>query len=52
MLSEEQQARLTGLYARTNPRKLRGEIHRIIETLWDEPKAVMSLLRGLEAAAC
>lgn len=50
-LSAEQQARLTGLYARTNPRKLRGEIHRIIETLWDEPRAVMSLLRGLEAVA-
>jgi hypothetical protein len=51
-LSEEQQARLTGLHARTNPRVLRGEIHRIIETLWDEPKAVMSLLRGLQAVAC
>jgi hypothetical protein len=51
VLSTEQQARLTGLYAATNPRKLRAEIHRIIEALWDEPKAVMSLLRGLEAAA-
>ena len=52
VLSEEQQARLTGLYARTNPRKLRREIHQIIETLWDEPKAVMNLLRDLEAVAC
>jgi hypothetical protein len=52
VLPAEQQARLTGLYARTNPRKLRGEIHRIIEGLWDEPRAVMSLLRGLEAVAC
>ena len=52
VLSEEQQARLTGLYARTNPRKLRQEIHQIIETLWDEPEAVRSLLRGLEAVAC
>jgi hypothetical protein len=52
VLSTEQQARLTGLYARTNPRKLRREIHQIIETLWDEPKAVMSLLRGLEPVAC
>ena len=52
VLSGEQQARLTGLYARTNPRKLRREIHRIIETLWDEPGAVMSLLRGLDAVAC
>ena len=52
VLSEEQQARLTGLYARTNPRRLRREIHRIIETLWDEPKVVMSLLRGLDAVAC
>ena len=52
VLSEEQQARLTGLYARTNPRKLRREIHQIIETLWDEPEAVRSLLRGLEAVAC
>lgn len=52
VLSEGQQARLTGLYARTNPRKLRGEIRQIIETLWDEPKAVMSLLRGLQTVAC
>ena len=52
VLSEEQHARLTGLYARTNPRKLRGEIHRIIETLWDEPKVLMSFLRGLEPVAC
>ena len=52
VLPSEQQARLTGLYARTNPRRLRGEIHRIIEGLWDEPRAVMSLLRGLQTVAC
>ncbi|MHB1161096.1 MAG: transposase family protein [Chloroflexota bacterium] len=52
VLSEAQRARLTGLYARTNPRKLRREIHQIIETLWDEPKVVMSLLRKLEPVAC
>lgn len=51
VLSEGQRARLTGLYARTNPRKLRREIHQIIQTLWDEPRAVTRLLRGLEAVA-
>jgi hypothetical protein len=52
VLSAEQQARLAGLYAHTNPRKLRGEIHRIIEGLWEEPRAVTRMLRGLEAVAC
>ena len=51
VLSAEQQARLTGLYAGTNPRKLRAEIHRIIETLWDEPKAILGLIKRLEAVA-
>ena len=52
VLSDGQQARLTGLYARTNPRKLRGEIHQIIETLWEEPKAILGLMKRLEAVAC
>ena len=38
VLSTEQQARLTGLNAATNPRKLRREIRQIIETLWEEPR--------------
>jgi len=52
VLSAEQQARLTGLYARTNPRKLRREIHQIIEGLWDEPKAILGLMKRLGALAC
>lgn len=52
VLSTEQQARLTGLYARTNPRQLRREIHQIIETLWEEPKAILGLVRRLGAVAC
>jgi hypothetical protein len=52
VLTAEQRARLTGLYARTNPRQLRREIHQIIETLWEEPKAILGLVRRLEAAAC
>jgi hypothetical protein len=52
VLSAEQQARLAGLYAHTNPRKLRGEIHRIIEGLWEEPRAVTRMLRGLQSVAC
>ena len=51
-LSAEQRARLTGLYAATNPRKLRGEIHQIIEGLWDEPKAILGLMKQLGAMAC
>jgi hypothetical protein len=52
VLSEEQQARLTSLYARTNPRRLKGEIHQIIETLWDEPKAILGLVKRLGPVAC
>jgi hypothetical protein len=51
VLSEEQQARLTSLYARTNPRQLKGEIHQIIETLWDEPKAILGLVKRLGPVA-
>ncbi len=51
-LPEEQQAKLTALYAQTNPRRLRREIRQIIERLWDEPKAVLGLLRRLEPVAC
>jgi len=52
VLSAGQQARLTSLYARTNPRQLRREIHQIIETLWEEPKAIVGLVRRLGAVAC
>lgn len=52
VLSVDQQARLTGLYARTNPRQLRREIHQIIETLWEEPKAILGLVKQLGAVAC
>lgn len=36
ILSEKQRVRLSVLYARTNPRQLRQEIHQTIERLWDE----------------
>ena len=52
VLATEQQARLTGLYARTNPRQLRREIHQLIETLWEAPKAIMGLVRRLGTVAC
>ena len=52
VLSTEQQARLTSLYAQTNPRQLRREIHQLIETLWEEPKAILGLVRRLGAVAC
>lgn len=52
VLSREQQARLTSLYARTNPRQLRREIHQLIETLWEEPKEILGLVRRLGAVAC
>lgn len=37
VLSEEQRAVLSALYAGTNPRQLRREIHQTIQSLWDEP---------------
>jgi hypothetical protein len=46
-LSEEKRARLESLYAETNPRQLRREIHRIIEGLWDEPKAILGMMQQL-----
>lgn len=52
VLAADQQARLTGLYARTNPRQLRREIHQLIETLWEEPKAILGLVQRLGAVAC
>jgi hypothetical protein len=52
VLTAEQQARLTGLYARTNPRQLKQEILQIIETLWDEPKKVLGVVKRLGAVAC
>lgn len=36
-LEQPQRERLSALYAGTNPRVLRREIHRTIEALWDEP---------------
>jgi hypothetical protein len=52
VLSSEQQARLSGLYAKTNPRQLRREIYQIIETLWEEPRMIMGLVRKLGKTAC
>ncbi len=52
VLSQEQQARLTALYARTNPRQLRREIHQIIERLWEEPKVILGMMRQLGEMAC
>ena len=52
VLADDQRARLTGLYARTNPRQLRREIHQLIEALWEEPKAILGLVRQLGAVAC
>jgi hypothetical protein len=52
VLSEEQQSRLTSLYAQTNPRQLKNEIHRLIESLWDEPKAILDLVKRLGPVAC
>ncbi len=57
VLAADQQERLSALYAATNPRALRREIHQAIARLWDEPwlEAVANpkdqgqLLGGLEA---
>ena len=39
VLSPRQEARLSALYAQTNPRQLRREIYQAIETLWQGPKS-------------
>jgi hypothetical protein len=46
--------RLSALYEETNPRALRGEIHRTIEALWDEPSLVLgeAVLAREEPALC
>lgn len=36
VLSQEQEARLGALYARTNPRRLRKAIYQAVERLWDD----------------
>ena len=38
ILSLEQQARLSTLYAETNPRQLREGIYKAMERLWHRPK--------------
>ncbi len=38
VLSPEQEARLTGLYAQTNPRQLRETIYQALERLWQKPE--------------
>lgn len=40
VLAEEPSARLTALYARTNPRKLRRHVYELRDALWDERQAV------------
>jgi len=49
VLSEDREAKLTAIYARTNPRRLRREIHQIIESLWDQPQSALPLLERLQA---
>ncbi len=50
VLSQEQRERLSCLYARTNPRKLRREIHETIEGLWDEQILVSGLQQRVVVA--
>ena len=38
VLSPAQEARLTGLYAQTNPRQLREAIYQALERLWQKPE--------------
>jgi hypothetical protein len=38
VLSPEQEARLAGLYAETNPRQLRETIYQAVERLWQKPE--------------
>jgi hypothetical protein len=55
VLAPAQRDRLSALYEETNPRALRGEIHRTIETLWDEPIALIegqAQGAGEEAGRC
>lgn len=40
VLSEQERTKLAGLYAQTNPRKLRQRIYELRDALWDEPKVV------------
>jgi hypothetical protein len=42
ILSPEQQARLTALYVRTNPRQLRTHIYMAVERLWERPESPTS----------
>ena len=39
VLSPEQEGRLAGIYAATNPRQLREDIYHAIERLWAQPQA-------------
>lgn len=48
-LSEEREAKLTAIYAQTNPRRLRQEIYQIIESLWDQPHSALPLLKRMQA---
>jgi len=49
VLSEESEAKLTAIYAQTNPRRLRREIYQIIESLWDQPHSALPLLKRMQA---
>lgn len=40
VLSEQERTKLAGLYAQTNPRKLRQRVYELRDALWDEPKVV------------
>ena len=39
ILSPEEETRLAGLYSQTNPRQLRADVYKAVETLWDTPVA-------------
>jgi len=45
VLSQEQEARLGEIYARTNPRQLRKEVYQAVERLWDGPEPFDTMQR-------
>ncbi len=47
VLDDLQKRRLEKLYEAANPRVLRAEIHRTVETLWDEPVLDRGEKRGM-----
>lgn len=51
ILSPEQQARLSALYAKTNPRQLRNAIYQAVEQLWQTPQPASTTTRKEAALA-